>query len=164
MHPRSASADQGQRRHCGGCRETTDRLRLPRTDHGFPVAGTLMVEPTESETLEEIDRFCDAMISYPRRDRKDRSGGVAARGQPAGQCPAHAAPVTAEDWIIPTRGGSRPFQPAAHRAALRPGFDKYWPPVGRIDGGFGDRNLVCIALRRRPSSSALLRPPDRPRR
>jgi glycine dehydrogenase len=102
----------------------------------FPVAGTLMIEPTESESLAEIDRFCDAMIAI--RGEIDR---VAHGEWPADDNPLHNAPHTAEsiagDWPSPY---SR--QEAAFPAGVDP-RSKYWPPVRRIDGAFGDRNLVC---------------------
>jgi glycine dehydrogenase len=95
----------------------------------FPVAGTLMVEPTESEDLAELDRFCEAMIAI--RAEID--------GEPAllQNAPHTAAMLTANEWGLPyTR--ERAGYPVA---SLRHG--KYWPPVRRIDGGYGDRNLMC---------------------
>ncbi|MCL2551782.1 MAG: aminomethyl-transferring glycine dehydrogenase [Actinomycetia bacterium] len=102
----------------------------------FPVAGTLMIEPTESEDLAELDRFCDAMIAI--RGEIDRvSGGE----WPADDNPLHNAPHTAAAlggaWTHPYSRQEAVF-PAGVSAA-----DKYWPPVRRIDGAFGDRNLVC---------------------
>jgi glycine dehydrogenase len=102
----------------------------------FPVVGTLMVEPTESETLEEIDRFCDAMISISRE-----IGRVAAGEWPRDDNPLVFAPHTAEDlvaeWTHPYDRETAVFPVPALRNT------KYWPPVGRIDGVGGDRNLVC---------------------
>lgn len=102
----------------------------------FPVAGTLMIEPTESEDLAELDRFCDAMIAI--RGEADRVGS----GEwPADDNPLRGAPHTAAalggDWDHPY---SR--QEAVFPAGVSPA-DKYWPPVRRIDGAYGDRNLVC---------------------
>ncbi|MEV6013450.1 aminomethyl-transferring glycine dehydrogenase [Streptomyces sp. NPDC051976] len=102
----------------------------------FPVAGTLMIEPTESEDLAELDRFCEAMIAI--RGEIDRVGS----GEwPADDNPLHHAPHTAAalggDWQHPYSREEAVF-PAGVSAA-----DKYWPPVRRIDGAFGDRNLVC---------------------
>jgi glycine dehydrogenase len=102
----------------------------------FPVAGTLMVEPTESEDLHELDRFVDALIAI--RAEIDRVG---AGDWPADDNPLRNAPHTAEcltaDW-------SHPY---SRRAAAYPdGVDprvKYWAPVRRIDGAYGDRHLVC---------------------
>ncbi|MEU6850301.1 aminomethyl-transferring glycine dehydrogenase [Actinacidiphila alni] len=102
----------------------------------FPVAGTLMIEPTESEDLAELDRFCDAMIAI--RGEIDRVG---AGDWPADDNPLRNAPHTAAalggDWPHPYSRAEAVF-PAGMSAA-----DKYWPPVRRIDGAFGDRNLVC---------------------
>ena len=102
----------------------------------FPVAGTLMVEPTESETLFELDRFCEAMIAI--RGEIDR---VAAEEWPLEASPLRLAPHTAEaligDWDrpYPRQLGAYPLD------ALR--VSKYFPPVSRIDAAGGDRNLVC---------------------
>ncbi|MFJ5548912.1 aminomethyl-transferring glycine dehydrogenase [Streptomyces sp. NPDC093225] len=102
----------------------------------FPVAGTLMIEPTESEDLGEIDRFCDAMISI--RGEIER---VAGGEWPADDNPLHNAPHTAAalggEWNHPYTRDEAVF-PAGVTAT-----EKYWPPVRRIDGAFGDRNLVC---------------------
>jgi glycine dehydrogenase len=102
----------------------------------FPVAGTLMVEPTESEDLHELDRFIDAMISI--KAEIDR---VAAGDWPAGDNPLANAPHTAEsiagDWEHPYSRELAAYPGTGDRRA------KYWPPVRRIDGAFGDRNLVC---------------------
>ncbi|MBY8882359.1 aminomethyl-transferring glycine dehydrogenase [Actinacidiphila acidipaludis] len=102
----------------------------------FPVAGTLMIEPTESEDLAELDRFCDAMIAI--RGEIDR---VTSGEWPADDNPLHHAPHTAAalggDWDHAYTRQEAVF-PAGVSAA-----DKYWPPVRRIDGAFGDRNLVC---------------------
>ena len=102
----------------------------------FPVAGTLMIEPTESEDLGEIDRFCEAMIAI--RLEVDK---VEAEVWPTGDNPLanapHTAALLAGDWKHPyTR------QEAVFPGGLNPA-EKYWPPVRRIDGAFGDRNLVC---------------------
>jgi glycine dehydrogenase len=102
----------------------------------FPVAGTLMVEPTESEDLAELDRFCDAMIAI--RGEIDR---VAAGEWPKGDNPLANAPHTAASL---TRDWEHPYDraTAVYPGAVRP-RDKYWPPVRRIDGAWGDRNLAC---------------------
>jgi glycine dehydrogenase len=109
----------------------------------FPVAGTLMVEPTESEDLAELDRFCDAMIAIRDEIRAVEAGEWAVEDSPLRGAPHPAADVVATEW---TRAYSR--QQAAYPAgvAADPGLlgpDKYWPPVSRIDGAYGDRNLVC---------------------
>ena len=101
----------------------------------FPVAGTLMVEPTESEDLAEIDRFCDAMIAI--RGEADRvvAGEWSAEDSPLRGAP-HTAAALAGAW---DRGYSR--EEAVFPTGPDP--DKYWPPVARIDQAYGDRNLVC---------------------
>ena len=103
----------------------------------FPVAGTLMVEPTESEDLAEIDRFIDAMIAI-----KDEAEAVAAGTWPADDNPLVNAPHTAQSVIEGewTHAYSREQAVYPLRSIIR---HKYWPPVGRIDNAFGDRNLVC---------------------
>jgi glycine dehydrogenase len=107
----------------------------------FPVAGTLMIEPTESEDLAELDRFCEAMIAI-----KGEIDQVAAGDWPVESSPLRGAPHTAAallgDWDAPygREAAAYPLR------TLRTGSvhaDKYWPPVRRIDGGYGDRNLAC---------------------
>jgi glycine dehydrogenase len=102
----------------------------------FPVAGTLMVEPTESESKRELDRFCDAMIAI--RAEIDR---VVAGDWPRDDNPLHHAPHTAEDiageWTHPYTREEAVFPTPPLRS------QKYFPPVGRIDSAYGDRNLVC---------------------
>jgi glycine dehydrogenase len=111
----------------------------------FPVAGTLMVEPTESETLEEIDRFCDAMISIRSEIAKIEAGKWPRDDNPLVNAPHTQGQVTSEDWGHPYPRRVAAFPAGFHTGPLyADGFDKYWPPVGRIDGGYGDRNLVCI--------------------
>jgi glycine dehydrogenase len=122
---------------------TVDDVAKRLIDYGFhaptmsfPVAGTLMVEPTESEDLTELDRFCDAMIAI--REEVDR---VAAGEWPAGDNPLANAPHTAECL---TGAWDHPYSrtEAVYPPGVTPRF-KYWPPVRRIDGAWGDRNLVC---------------------
>lgn len=130
---------------------TVDDVAKRLVDYGFhaptmsfPVAGTLMVEPTESESKAELDRFCDAMIAI-----RGEMDAVAAGTWPAEDNPLHNAPhpasrIVAEEWTHPY---SRNV--AAYPAGIRPGpvgsggRDKYWPAVARIDQAYGDRNLVC---------------------
>ncbi len=102
----------------------------------FPVAGTLMIEPTESEDLAELDRFCDAMIAIRAEIEKVATGEWGAEDNPLRNAP-HTAAQLAGEWNHPYRREEAAF-PAGVQAA-----DKYWPPVRRIDGAFGDRNLVC---------------------
>jgi glycine dehydrogenase len=114
-------------------------------DYGFhaptmswPVVGTLMVEPTESESLAEIDRFCDAMIAIRAEIRAIETGASDREDNPLRRSPHTAAAVTADAW---DRGYSR--TQAAWPAGAGPDQHKYWPPVGRIDDVYGDRNLMC---------------------
>ncbi|WP_436796065.1 aminomethyl-transferring glycine dehydrogenase [Actinospongicola halichondriae] len=122
---------------------TVDDVAKRLIDYGFhaptmsfPVAGTFMIEPTESESLEEIDRFCDAMIAIADEIAEIESGATH-----ADSALAHA-PHTAEDLLVSE--WDRPYsreQAAYPVRGLR--TNKYWPPVSRIDGAAGDRNLVC---------------------
>jgi glycine dehydrogenase len=122
---------------------TVDDVAKRLIDYGFhaptmsfPVAGTLMVEPTESEDLHELDRFIAAMIEIKSEIGRVAAGEWPADDNPLANAPHTAASVTGE-W-------QHPYTRA--EAAFPPGVDpscKYWPPVRRIDGAFGDRNLVC---------------------
>jgi glycine dehydrogenase len=103
----------------------------------FPVAGTLMIEPTESESKAELDRFCDAMIAIKQEIEQVASGEYSLDDNPLVGAPHTAAMVSADEW---SRAYSR-SQAAYPLASLRE--SKYWPPVGRLDHVFGDRNLVC---------------------
>ncbi|MCX5206779.1 aminomethyl-transferring glycine dehydrogenase [Streptomyces sp. NBC_00237] len=102
----------------------------------FPVAGTLMIEPTESENLYELDRFCDTMIAIRGEIEKVAAGEWPAEDNPLCNAP-HTAAALGGAWEHPYSREEAVF-PAGVSAA-----DKYWPPVRRIDGAFGDRNLVC---------------------
>jgi glycine dehydrogenase len=101
----------------------------------FPVAGTFMVEPTESEDLRELDRFCEAMIAIRAEIQAVLDGETSAEASPLRGAP-HTARALAGEW---DRAYDR------HEAVFPSGQvdDKYWPPVGRIDQAYGDRNLVC---------------------
>jgi len=113
-------------------------------DYGFhaptmswPVAGTLMIEPTESESLREIDRFCDAMISIRNEIRDIENGKISSEDNLLKNSPHAAKSLLQEDWSHPyTRS-----QAALPVEGLSE--NKYWPPVGRVDNVYGDRNLVC---------------------
>jgi glycine dehydrogenase len=103
----------------------------------FPVAGTLMVEPTESEDKGELDRFCDAMIQI-RREIEDVVSGRADRQDNLLKGSPHtAAAVAADTWTHPYSREQAAFPLPYVRA------NKYWPPIGRIDNPYGDRNLFC---------------------
>jgi len=121
---------------------TVDDVAKRLIDYGFhaptmsfPVAGTLMVEPTESEDLLELDRFCDAMIAIRTEIDKVTAGEWTAASSPLRGAPHTARALTGE-W---DRAYSREV------AVFPNGFDpdKYWPPVTRVDQAYGDRNLVC---------------------
>ena len=103
----------------------------------FPVAGTLMIEPTESESKAELDRFCDAMIAIKQEINQVASGQFSLDDNPLVHAPHTAAVVIADNW---TRGYSR-SQAAYPVTSVR--ANKYWPPVGRLDNVYGDRNLIC---------------------
>lgn len=103
----------------------------------FPVPGTLMIEPTESESLEEIDRFCEAMISIRAEIDRVASGDWPADDNPLVNAPHPAEDLLGDDWTHPYTREEAAYPVAGLRA------DKYWPPVSRIDGAYGDRNLVC---------------------
>ncbi len=104
----------------------------------FPVAGTLMIEPTESESKEELDRFCDALIAIRQEIRE-----VEEATQPRGNNLLSNAPHTLEDLIADTWDRPYPRERAAFPAVWTRSH-KVWPSVSRVDGAFGDRNLVCV--------------------
>lgn len=106
----------------------------------FPVAGTLMVEPTESESQAELDRFCDAMIAIREEIRAVEDGRLHREDNPLKHAPHTAATLLSGEW---THGYSRE-QAAYPVASLRQ--QKYWSPVGRVDNVYGDRNLFCSCL------------------
>ncbi|GGN50425.1 glycine dehydrogenase [Actinoplanes campanulatus] len=103
----------------------------------FPVAGTLMVEPTESEDLAELDRFIAAMIAIKGEIDQVAAGVWPKDDNPLANAPHTASAVTADEWTHPYSRSVAGFPAGVDRTA------KYWPPVRRIDGAFGDRNLVC---------------------
>ena len=102
----------------------------------FPVAGTLMMEPTESEDLAELDRFCEAMIAIRGEIDAVIAGGVAAEDSALRHAPHTAAVVSADEWdrVYSRSVGAWPSGQVA---------GKYWPPVSRVDNAWGDRNLAC---------------------
>ena len=103
----------------------------------FPVAGTLMIEPTESESLAEIDRFIDAMIAIKGEIDEVGDGTWPLEDSPLRNAPHTADVVLVENWTRPYTREQAVFPVPELRRA------KYWPPIGRIDGAKGDRNLVC---------------------
>ncbi|MBC7374079.1 MAG: aminomethyl-transferring glycine dehydrogenase [Frankiales bacterium] len=122
---------------------TVDDVAKRLVDYGFhsptmsfPVAGTLMIEPTESEDLRELDRFCEAMIAIRKEIDEVAAGTWPAEDNPLRQAPHTASCVTGE-W-----GRAYDRELGAFPAGVSRG-SKYWPPVRRVDGAYGDRNLVC---------------------
>ena len=103
----------------------------------FPVAGTLMVEPTESESLAELDRFCDAMIAIKAEADRVGSGEWPEDDNPLRMAPHTAEEAASDEWTHPYSRETAVFPVPSVRMA------KYWPPVSRIDGPGGDRNLMC---------------------
>ena len=103
----------------------------------FPVAGTLMIEPTESESRAELNRFCDAMIAIREEIHRVEAGAWPADDNPLVNAPHTAEELTAESWAHPYSREIAVF-PAHWLHA-----DKYWPPVGRVDQVYGDRHLIC---------------------
>jgi glycine dehydrogenase len=125
-------------------------------DYGFhaptvswPVAGTVMVEPTESESLAELDRFCAAMVAIRQEAAAIEAGAVDPLNNPLKRAPHTLAAVTADHW-------DRPYsrQQAAFPAGDGQRQRKFWPAVARIDNAFGDRHLVCTC----PSVEELAQP------
>jgi glycine dehydrogenase len=121
---------------------TVDDVAKRLVDYGFhaptmsfPVAGTFMVEPTESEDLAEIDRFCDAMIAIVAEIQQVAEGDWPLEQSPLRRAPHTVAAVTGE-W-------GRPYQRQQGAVPTGRPQDKYWPPVARVDQAYGDRNLVC---------------------
>jgi glycine dehydrogenase len=113
-------------------------------DYGFhaptmswPVAGTLMIEPTESETRSELDRFCEAMIAIREEIRAVEEGRLPRDDNPLKRAPHTIHAVTADTW-------DRPYSREQAAFPLPWVRDhKFWPAVGRVDNAYGDRNLVC---------------------
>jgi len=122
---------------------TVDDIAKRLVDAGFhaptmswPVAGTLMVEPTESETKAELDRFCDAMLAIREEIRAIEEGLMDPENNPLKRAP-HTVEDLVGDWDRPYTREQGCFPKGAFRV------DKYWPPVNRVDNVYGDRNLVC---------------------
>jgi glycine dehydrogenase len=104
----------------------------------FPVPGTLMIEPTESEPKEELDRFCDALIAIRQEIEDVVSGKADPKDNVLKNAPHTAGAVAASDWPHAYSREQAAFPLPWVRA------NKFWPSVGRIDNPYGDRNLVCI--------------------
>ncbi len=103
----------------------------------FPVAGTLMIEPTESESIAEVDRFCDAMLAIAEEIGKVEAGVWPADDNPLVNAPHTAADLMRDDWTHPY-SREQAANPDGNQQA-----NKYWPPVSRVDNAYGDRNLIC---------------------
>jgi glycine dehydrogenase len=106
----------------------------------FPVAGTLMIEPTESETKEELDRFCDTLIEIRKEIREVEDGKADPVQNVLKNAPHTAAVITANEWNLPYSREKAAFPLPFVRES------KFWPSVSRIDNAYGDRNLVCSCL------------------
>ena len=122
---------------------TVDDVAKRLIDCGFhaptmswPVAGTLMVEPTESETKAELDRFCDAMLAIRAEAQAIEDGQIDPENNPLKNAP-HTVEDLVSDWDRPYSREEGCFPAGAFRV------DKYWPPVNRVDNVYGDRNLIC---------------------
>ncbi|ARE39943.1 Glycine dehydrogenase [decarboxylating] (glycine cleavage system P protein) [Rhodovulum sp. P5] len=122
---------------------TVDDIAKRLIDCGFhaptmswPVAGTLMIEPTESETKAELDRFITAMLAIREEIRDIEEGRIEKANNPLKRAP-HTVEDLVTDWERPYSREQGCFPPGAFRV------DKYWPPVGRVDNAYGDRHLVC---------------------
>ena len=103
----------------------------------FPVPGTLMIEPTESESKGELDRFCDAMIAIREEARAVERGEIDRADNPLKNAPHTLAMVTADEWTHPYSREVAAFPAPWTRER------KFWPHVARIDNAYGDKNLVC---------------------
>jgi len=125
------------------CGVTVDDVAKRLIDCGFhaptmswPVAGTLMIEPTESETKAELDRFCEAMLAIRQEARDIEEGRSDKQNNPLKNAP-HTVEDLVGEWDRPYSREQACFPPGAFRV------DKYWSPVNRVDNVFGDRNLIC---------------------
>ena len=123
---------------------TVDDIAKRLVDYGFhaptmsfPVAGTLMIEPTESESKRELDRFCDAMIAIRAEIRDIENQRYAVADSPLRYAPHTVRDLTGDEWTRPYSRAAGCLPAGGH------GVDKYWPPVGRVDNVYGDRNPVC---------------------
>lgn len=123
---------------------TVDDIAKRLVDHGFhaptvsfPVAGTFMIEPTESESRAELDRFCDAMIAIRKEISAVAAGELTIEQSPLRHAPHTVRDLTDPDWARAYDRASACLPGAVHPAS------KYWSPVNRLDNAYGDRNLIC---------------------
>ncbi|MFB6420824.1 MULTISPECIES: aminomethyl-transferring glycine dehydrogenase [Bradyrhizobium] len=123
---------------------TVDDIAKRLIDYGFhaptmsfPVPGTLMIEPTESESKAELDRFCDAMIAIRKEIAEVEAGRFKIEASPLRHAPHTVHDIAGDDWNRPYTRAEGCFPAGSSRT------DKYWSPVGRVDNVYGDRNLVC---------------------
>jgi glycine dehydrogenase len=123
---------------------TVDDIAKRLIDYGFhaptmsfPVPGTLMIEPTESESRAELDRFCDAMIAIRREISEIETGRWKVEASPLRHAPHTVHDIADDNWQRPYSRAEGCFPAGTSRT------DKYWCPVGRVDNVYGDRNLVC---------------------
>jgi glycine dehydrogenase len=123
---------------------TVDDIAKRLIDYGFhaptmsfPVPGTLMIEPTESESKAELDRFCDAMIAIRREIADVEAGRFTIEASPLRHAPHTVHDIAEDAWERPYSRAEGCFPAGSSRT------DKYWSPVGRVDNVYGDRNLVC---------------------
>lgn len=103
----------------------------------FPVAGTIMIEPTESESMEELDRFCQALLSIREEIREIENGTADQENNPLKNAPHTLNLLTADEWSLPYSRQKASF-PLEYLQE-----NKFWPSVRRVDDAFGDRNLIC---------------------
>ncbi|MGB6447607.1 MAG: aminomethyl-transferring glycine dehydrogenase [Xanthobacteraceae bacterium] len=126
------------------CGVTVEDIAKRLIDYGFhaptmsfPVSGTLMIEPTESESKVELDRFCDAMISIRQEIRDVELGKYSAADSPLRHAPHTVHDLAVDTWMHPYSRATACFASTLLRS------DKYWAPVNRVDNVYGDRNLIC---------------------
>jgi glycine dehydrogenase len=126
---------------------TVDDIAKRLIDYGFhaptmsfPVPGTLMIEPTESESLYELDRFCDAMIAIRNEIREVENGRFKIADSPLRHAPHTVQDLADDEWNRSYSRAEGCFPAGSAR------MDKYWAPVGRIDNAYGDRNLFCVCV------------------
>ncbi len=126
---------------------TVDDIAKRLIDYGFhaptmsfPVPGTLMIEPTESESLYELDRFCDALIGIRNEIREVENGRFAIADSPLRHAPHTVHDLADDEWNRAYSRAEGCFPAGSAR------LDKYWSPVGRIDNAYGDRNLFCACV------------------